>query len=112
MGTVSEQNARIAVALARFQDRELDAHYLGFFECFNRQICYEAVLEPLWLEQRGRPEAALYKGLIQLAGAFVHLQKRRLPPAAALFRLAALPGLARRNVEFSCAVFASAGINS
>ena len=29
-----------------------------------------------------------YKGLIQLAGAFVHLQKHRLRPAAALFKLA------------------------
>jgi hypothetical protein len=29
-----------------------------------------------------------YKGLIQLAGAFVHLQKGRLRPAAALFQLA------------------------
>ena len=77
--------------LARFQGRELDAHYLGYFECFNRQLFYEAheVLEPLWLEQRRGPEEAFYKGLIQLAGAFVHLQKNRLPPAAALFRLAA-----------------------
>jgi predicted metal-dependent hydrolase len=88
---VSEKKARIAAVLARFQDRDLDAHYLGFFECFNRQLFYEAheVLEPLWLEQRGGPEAAFYKGLIQLAGAFVHLQKNRLRPAAALFRLAA-----------------------
>ena len=29
-----------------------------------------------------------YKGLIQLAGAFVHLQKNRLRPSAALFKLA------------------------
>jgi predicted metal-dependent hydrolase len=88
---VSEKTARIAAVLARFQGRDLDAHYLGYFECFNRQLFYEAheVLEPLWLEQRRGPEEAFYKGLIQLAGAFVHLQKNRLPPAAALFRLAA-----------------------
>ena len=35
-----------------------------------------------------RANGAFYKGLIQLAGAFVHLQKNRLRPAAALFKLA------------------------
>lgn len=87
---MTRKGVRIAAAIARFQGRNLDAHYLGYFECFNRQLFYEAheVLEPLWLERRRRPEAAFYKGLIQLAGAFVHLQKDRLRPAAALFRLA------------------------
>ncbi|MBI5394625.1 MAG: DUF309 domain-containing protein [Verrucomicrobia bacterium] len=67
-----------------------DARYAGFFDCFNRQRYFEAheVLEPLWLERRGRPDAAFYKGLIQIAGAFVHLQKNRLNPASRLFRLA------------------------
>ena len=61
-----------------------------FFERFNQQLFYEAheVLEPLWLAQRREPDGAFYKGLIQLAGAFVHLQKRRLQPATALLRLA------------------------
>jgi len=70
--------------------RDLDPHYLGFFECFNRQLYYEAheVLELLWLPQRRGPDGAFYKGLIQLAGAFVHLQKGRRQPAAALLRLA------------------------
>ncbi len=65
-------------------------HYLGYFDCFNRQLFYEAhdVLEELWLPQRKKPNDAFYKGLIQLAGAFVHLQKNRLRPAAALFKLA------------------------
>ena len=68
----------------------LDPHYLGYFECFNRQLFYEAhdVLEELWLAQRGQRNDLFYKGLIQLAGAFVHLQKNRLKPSAALFRLA------------------------
>ena len=68
----------------------MDAHYLGYFECFNQQLFYEAhdVLEELWLGQRGQTNDLFYKGLIQLAGAFVHLQKNRLKPAAALFRLA------------------------
>lgn len=69
---------------------KLDAHYVGYFVCFNQQLYYEAhdVLEDLWLLDRKSPNYAYYKGLIQLAGAFVHLQKERLKPSAALFRLA------------------------
>ena len=76
--------------IEELQNRELDAHYLGYFECFNSELFYEAhdVLEELWLGQRGQVNDLFYKGLIQLAGAFVHLQKERLKPAAALFRLA------------------------
>jgi len=72
-----------------FQGREYSAHYLGFFDCFNRQLFYEAhdVLEDLWLPDKKGPNGDFYKGLIQLAGAFVHLQKNRLRPAAALFKL-------------------------
>jgi predicted metal-dependent hydrolase len=74
--------------------------YEAFFVCFNRQEYYEAhdVLEHLWLQTTG-PEHAFFKGLIQMAGAFVHLRKhylrphhhkdaRRLAPAARLFALA------------------------
>ena len=73
-----------------FQGQELDAHYLGYFDCFNRQFFYEAhdVLEDLWLPDRHGANGNFHKGLIQLAGAFVHLQKNRLRPAAALFKLA------------------------
>jgi predicted metal-dependent hydrolase len=46
------------------------------------------VLEQLWLKDRQGPNGAFYKGLIQLAGAFVHLRKERLRPATALFKLA------------------------
>jgi hypothetical protein len=46
------------------------------------------VLEDLWLKDRHGADGNFYKGLIQLAGAFVHLQKDRLRPAAALFKLA------------------------
>ena len=68
----------------------LDPHFEGYVECFNREEYYEAhdVLEQLWLKNRGGPSGSFYKGLIQLAGAFVHLQKDRLRPAAALFTLA------------------------
>ena len=74
--------------------------YCAFFRCWNEQRYYEAhdVLEQLWLTTNSR-DADFFKGLIQAAGAFVHLQKRfehsshakhsrRLPPAARLFRLA------------------------
>ena len=73
-----------------FRGHALDAHYLGYFDCFNRQLFYEAhdVLEDLWLADRHGANGDFYKGLIQLAGAFVHLQKNRLRPSAALFKLA------------------------
>jgi hypothetical protein len=77
-----------------------DPCYEGYFICFNEQNYYEAhdVLEHLWLKDRG-PSHQFFKGLIQLAGAFVHLQKqyrrpehptdgRRLRPAWRLFKLA------------------------
>jgi predicted metal-dependent hydrolase len=80
----------------------LDPCYQGYFRCFNQGLYYEAhdVLEHLWLAN-GRADAnfAFYKGLIQVAGAFVHLKKqaarpghpkdgRRLRPATRLFGLA------------------------
>jgi uncharacterized protein len=74
--------------------------YRGFFRCWNEQRYYEAhdVLEHLWLETKSE-DSDYFKGLIQAAGAFVHLQKqfefpahrvhgRRLRPAVRLFRLA------------------------
>jgi hypothetical protein len=81
-------------------DVERHPYYLAFFRCWNEQRYYEAhdVLEQLWLKTKS-PDADYFKGLIQAAGAFVHLQKRfehpllakhskRLPPAVRLFRLA------------------------
>ncbi len=82
-----------------------DPRYLGYFTCFNDGLYYEAhdVLEDLWLPDKRGPDGAFFKGLIQLAGAFVHLQKQarrpdhpkdrtRLAPASRLF------ALARRNL--------------
>jgi predicted metal-dependent hydrolase len=70
--------------------QDYDPQYVSYFECFNGQRFFEAheALEALWLPQRQGPNGPFYKGLIQLAGAFVHLQKNRLGPAAALFVLA------------------------
>jgi predicted metal-dependent hydrolase len=87
---VSDKSSRIADMVEIFQGQDLDARYLGYFHCFNRQDFYEAhdVLEDLWLLDRRGPNGDFYKGLIQLAGAFVHLQKNRLRPSAALLKLA------------------------
>lgn len=81
---------RVAEVVESFEGQGADAHYLGYFDCFNRQLFFEAheVLEVIWLEQRSGPNGAFFKGLIQLAGAFVHVQKQRWGPAAALLRLA------------------------
>ena len=93
--SVSKKSGRIAVLIDGCKGRDLDPHYLGYFACFNQGLFYDShdVLEELWLEDRNGPNGAFYKGLIQFAGAFVHLQKdspaqRRLRPAAALFKLA------------------------
>jgi predicted metal-dependent hydrolase len=97
---VSKKSAKIAAMIENLKGRTLDAHYLGYFECFNQGLYYEShdVLEELWLADRHGPNGSFYKGLIQLAGAFVHLQKHseerpRLRPAAALLKLA------RANLE-------------
>jgi hypothetical protein len=92
---VSKKSAKIAALIEGCRGQALDAHYLGYFECFNRGLFYEShdVLEELWLADRHGPDGNFHKGLIQFAGAFVHLQKHtaqrpRLRPAAALFKLA------------------------
>src|SRR6516162_5427763 len=89
------KHERIAEFARQFEGQGVDPRYAGYFALFNVQKFYEAhdVLEDLWLQDRQGPDGNFYKGLIQLAGAFVHLQKNRLRPAAALFRLA------RANLE-------------
>lgn len=88
-GLPVSKSARIREMVSEFEGQALDARYLAFFQCFNHQLFFEAheVLEDLWLQQEGQ-NYRFYKGLIQFAGAFVHLQKGRLRPAAALLRLA------------------------
>jgi predicted metal-dependent hydrolase len=91
----TRKSARITMMIESHRGQGVDPHYAGYFHCFNRQLFYEAhdVLENLWLADKHGANGAFYKGLIQLAGAFVHLQKNRLRPAAALFKLA------RTNLE-------------
>jgi predicted metal-dependent hydrolase len=83
----THKSPKIAELIAHLRHDRYDPRYLGFFECFNRKLHYEAhdVLEDLWLQTRG-PLHNYYKGLIQLAGAFVLLKKNRLDPATRLFR--------------------------
>ena len=74
--------------------------YRAYFRLWNEQDYYQAhdVLEHIWLQTTSE-DARYFKGLIQAAGAFVHLKKhfeqpthpkhsRRLGPAVRLFRLA------------------------
>lgn len=92
---MSKKSAKIAALIDRHRGLKLSPHYLGYFELFNAQLFYEShdVLEELWLPIRKEAGGDFYKGLIQLAGAFVHLQKNRLRPSSALFKLA------RTNLE-------------
>ena len=87
---VSRKHKRIAALVEEHREHKLDRHYVGFFDCFNRGLFYEAheVLEHIWLTDKQGANGLFYKGLIQLAGGFVHLQRNHLRPAAALFRLA------------------------
>ncbi len=87
---MSKKSEKIAALIMGCRGQGVDPHYLGYFECFNLGLFFEAhdVLEELWLADRKSPNYSFYKGLIQLAGAFVHLQKNRLRPSAALFKLA------------------------
>ncbi len=89
---MSKKSAKIANLIAghtSVKGHSFDPHYLGYFDCFNQQMYYEAhdVLEELWLQTKGDLHF-FYKGLIQLTGAYVHLKKSRLSPASRLFLLA------------------------
>ncbi len=86
---MSKKHERITELAAQFSGDGVDPRYAGYFVLFNRQEFYGAhdVLEDLWLADKHGPNGNFYKGLIQLAGAFVHLQKNRLCPSAALFKL-------------------------
>jgi predicted metal-dependent hydrolase len=99
---VSHKSPKIAALIADCTGHpRFDAHYLGYFKCFNAALYYEAhdVLEELWLKDTRGPNGNFYKALIQFAGGFVHLKLNRefpkhrihgarLNPAARLFRRA------------------------
>jgi predicted metal-dependent hydrolase len=87
---VSHKSEKVSELLKGIDPKGHDVRYAGYFELFNRGKFYEAhdVLEDLWLPVRKETDGDFYKGLIQLAGAFVHLRKDRLRPAGALLKLA------------------------
>jgi len=90
---LSKKSPKIAALLAEPEHRRHERHspyYTGYFHCFTRELYYEAhdVLEELWLGCKREADGDFYKGLIQFAGAYVHLQKQRLRPASNLFNLA------------------------
>lgn len=99
---MSKKSPKIAEILKDIDHPTWDSHYIGYFRCFNQQLYYEAhdVLEELWLaEGKEGKNYAFYKGLIQFAGAFVHMKLqrefpehkvhgRRLEPASRLLKLA------------------------
>ena len=87
---MTHKSTVVAVRVARFAGSRFDPRYLGYFDSFNHQRFHEAhdVLEDLWLLGRRGPNGDFFKGLIQLAGAFVLLQKGRLRAADTVFQLA------------------------
>ena len=87
---MTHKSAVVAARVARFAGGRFDSRYLGYFDSFNHQRFHEAhdVLEDLWLSDRRGPNGNFFKGLIQVAGAFVLLQKGRLRAADAVFQLA------------------------
>ena len=123
----NERMRAFVAGLAADASLALDPCYQGYFRCFNEGLYYEAhdVLEHLWLANgRGDLNFAFYKGLIQVAGAFVHLKKqaarpahakdgRRLRPATRLFGLAIAnltaygPRHLALNVDAACALCAA-----
>jgi predicted metal-dependent hydrolase len=104
---MSGKASRISELWDGIESRGRDVRYAAYFHHFNREYYYEAhdVLESLWLEEgREARAAAFYQGLIQLAGAFVHMRKhfehpdhrvhqQRLAPAYRLL------GLAEKNLS-------------
>lgn len=90
MEVVSVTSSRIAPVPGSAFDARRDPRYQAYFKCFNARLFFEAheALEPLWLSERGRARDRYFKGLIQFAAAYLHLEKNRREPAVALFRSA------------------------
>ena len=95
----NERISELVSVLGASGHEDLEPCYTGYFTTFNEGRYYEAhdVLEHLWLRCRDA-NRIFYQGLIQIAGAFVHLEKqflrpehpkdgKRLRPAVRLFRL-------------------------
>ncbi len=84
---MSKKDHKVAALMEGIEEGEHDPHLVGYLRCFNSHQFYEAhdVLEALWLKDRNGQDGDFFKGLIQFAGSFVHLQKGRKRPAKVLF---------------------------
>ena len=89
-GDVNNRDEHIRPRVEPHRGEAWEPRYAGFFDCFNGGRYFEAheVLEGLWLAKRRHADGRFYQGLIQLAGAFVHVQQRRARPALSLLRRA------------------------
>lgn len=87
---MGDKSDKVAKLIAGLRSDKYDPHYLGYFECFNRSLFYEAheVLEQLWLAAKNTPNERYYQGLIMAAGAFVHFQQNRPKAASNLLKKA------------------------
>lgn len=92
---MSKKQSKTEQLLASFAGGEQARCVAGYVALFNSARYFEAheVLERIWLPSRGGGDDLFYKGLIQWAGVFVHLQKNRPGPALKLLLLA------RANLE-------------
>jgi hypothetical protein len=80
---LTHKSPKIALLIEDCHGGKWDAHYLGYFRCFNGGDYYEAhdVLEELWLAEGKEGQGYdFYKGLIQIAGAFVHMKQHYYAP--------------------------------
>ena len=86
---MSGKDHKVAALLESVEAGPHDPHFAGYIRCFNERNFYEAhdVLESLWLQDRNGPDGDFFKGMIQFAGAFVHLQKQRPRPAVSYTHL-------------------------
>ena len=86
----THKSHKVAELLAELPASSWPLHYQGYFHYFDQARYYEAhdVLEELWLGYKNQQPYLFLKGLIQLAGAFVHMQKKRIRPALRLYLLA------------------------
>lgn len=87
---MSAKSERTRALLRKCESSDLDPHIVSYFQCFDEGRFYEAhdVLEAMWLPIRHSVEGDFFKGWIQLAGAFVLVDKERLAPALRLLRRA------------------------
>lgn len=90
-GSVEDGRLQAWPAYAHLEEskKELPAEYVSFFQLFNQEKYFEAheVLEDLWRKEKGE-NRRFYQGLIQIAAAFVHIQRGNKTGALNLYQKA------------------------